>query len=201
MPTDAHDLDIHGANTTIKAAASFRGRALLVFPAGKNVRIHDLALDGNRDVVGRMIGLPPAGTIFSRFMPNNGILAENVTGFEIGQVKASGTAGFTILVSAGHTVRIHDVEITESGGFNAQRRNNAAGGILLEEGTTDFEISRCQLGKIRGNGITVRSAEHGRIFENEFRTLARDAISVTGATAVVIENNRMRGSSVFLSRK
>ena len=39
MPVDAHDLDIRGAaNTTIKAAASFRGRALLVFPAGKNIR-------------------------------------------------------------------------------------------------------------------------------------------------------------------
>ena len=189
MPVDAHDLDIHGAGTTVKAAASFRGRALVVFPAGKNVKIRDLALDGNRDAVGRMIGVPPSGTMFSRFMPNNGILAEGVTGLEIAQVKATGMAGFAILIDGGRNVRIHDVEITESGGFNAQRRNNAAGGILLEEGTADFEISRCLLGKIRGNGITLRSAERGRIFENEFRTLARDAIQATEATGVTIENN------------
>ena len=189
MATDAHDLDIRGAGTTIKAAAAFRGRALLIFPAGKNIKIHDLALDGNRDAVGRMIGLAPSGTMYSRFMPNNGILAEGVTGLEIAQVKATDIAGFTILVNAGHNVRIHDVEITDSGGFNAQRRNNATGGILLEEGTADFAISRCLLGTIRGNGITLRSVARGRIFENEFRTLARDAIQAIEATAVAIENN------------
>jgi hypothetical protein len=189
VPTDAHDLDIRGAGTIIKAAAAFRGRALLVFPAGKNIKIHDLALDGNRDAVGRMIGLAPSGTMYSRFMPNNGILAEGVTGIEIAQVKATDMAGFTILVNAGHNIRIHDVEITDSGGFNAQRRNNATGGILLEEGTADFAISRCLLGKMRGNGITLRSVARGRIFENEFKTLARDAIQASGATAVAIENN------------
>jgi hypothetical protein len=31
--------------------------------------------------------------------------------------------------------------------------------------------------------------ERGRIFENEFKTLARDAIQATGARAVAIENN------------
>jgi hypothetical protein len=189
IPVDAHDLDIHGTHTTIKAAAAFRGRALVVFPAGKNVRIRDLALDGNREAVGRMIGLPPSGTMFSRFMPNNGILAEGVTSLEIAQVKATGIAGFAILVNTAHGVRIHDVEVTDSGGFNAQRRNNAAGGILLEEGTADFEIGRCLLGNIRGNGITLRSVDRGRIFENEFKVLARDAIQAGGATAVTIENN------------
>ncbi|MGD1070415.1 MAG: methyltransferase domain-containing protein [Bryobacteraceae bacterium] len=190
MPTDAHDLDIHGAaNTTIKAAAAFRGRALLVFPAGKNIKIRDLSLDGNRDAVGRMIGLPPSGTMFSRFMPNNGILAEGVAGLEIAQVKATGMAGFTVLVNGGHNVRIREVTIGDSGGFNGQRRNNGTGGIALEEGTTDFEISRCVLGTIRGNGITMRSVERGRVFENEFIVMARDAFQVNQATAVTIENN------------
>jgi SAM-dependent methyltransferase len=190
IPPDAHDLDIHGAaNTTIKAAAAFRGRALLVFPAGKNIKIHDLALDGNREAVGRMSALPPPGTMFSRSVANNGILAEGVTGLEISQLKATGMAGFTILVNAGHNVHIRDVSVGDSGGFNGQRRNNGTGGIALEEGTADFEISHCVLGTIRGNGITLRSVERGRIFQNEFIMLARDAIQATQATAVIIANN------------
>ncbi len=63
LPYDAHDLDIRGNGTTIRAAATFRGRALIVIPSGKNIRVHDLALDGNRDAIARPIGMPPSGTI------------------------------------------------------------------------------------------------------------------------------------------
>src|SRR4051794_26896334 len=53
LPSDAHDLDLRGPNPTIKAAATFRGRALIVIPAGKNIKIHDVSLDGNRDAIAR----------------------------------------------------------------------------------------------------------------------------------------------------
>jgi hypothetical protein len=63
VPADAHDLDIRGAGTTLKASENFHGRALLVFSAGKNIRLHDISLDGNRDATGRMLMLPPYGTM------------------------------------------------------------------------------------------------------------------------------------------
>ena len=202
LPPDAHDLDIKGgstgATTIIKAAATFRGRALIVLPAGKNIRIHDLSLDGNRDAVGRPTGLPPSEAMFSRFTQNNGILAETVTNLEIAQVKAVGIAGYTILVNAGHTVRIHDIKISDSGGLNAKKRNNATGGILLEEGTTDFEILDCRIANVRGNGIWTHSLYHstrnarGRIAGNEFAQIGRDAIQVGHATDIRVENNRGR---------
>jgi hypothetical protein len=198
LPSDAHDLEIKGSGTTIRAAATFRGRALIVLPAGKNINIHDLALDGNRDAVSRPTGLPPSEAMFSRFTQNNGILAEGVTGLEIGKVKARAIAGFTILVNAGHTVKIHDIEITGSGGLNARKRNNTTGGILLEEGTTDFEVTQCHLADVRGNGIWThslyRSARNarGRIAGNEFAMIARDAIQVGHATEIRVENNRGR---------
>jgi len=192
LPPDAHDLDIRGVGTTIKASAAFRGRALLVLPAGKNIRIRDLSLDGNRDAVARMIGQPPAGTMYSRFFPDNGIVAEGVTGLEIGPLKATRIAGFTVLVNSSHTVRLHDVEMTESGGFNAMRRNNSAGGILIEENTTDFEIRKCLFGKLRGNGITVRSSQRGQILENELAVLAGDGIRLGPAGEITVENNRAR---------
>lgn len=198
LPSDAHDLDISGAQTILKAAATFRGRALLVLPAGKNVKIHDLSLDGNRDAIARPIGLPPSEAMFSRFVPDNGILAEGVSNLEIGAVKAVGIAGFTILVNAGHTVRIHDIRIANSGSLNARKRNNTTGGILLEEGTTDFEVLNCRIADVRGNGIWTHSLYNshrnarGRIAGNEFAMIARDAIQVGHATEVRVENNRGR---------
>lgn len=189
LAPDAHDLDVHGAGTTIKASDSFRGRALIVIPAGNNIKIRDITLDGNRDAVGHLTSLPPAGTMLSRFVANNGIVAEGVTGLEIGPLKAKHIAGFAVIANSSHQVRIHHVDVTESGGLNGQRRNSGTGGIALEETTTDFEIHGCLFGTIRGNGITVRSAEHGKIFENEFRAIARDAIGVTQATDVSIDNN------------
>ena len=83
LPPDAHDLDIRGKEHTIKAAAIFRGRALIVIPAGKNIKVHDLALDGNRDAIARPARSAAVRRMFSRFVPNNGILAEGVTNLEI----------------------------------------------------------------------------------------------------------------------
>jgi hypothetical protein len=198
LPSDAHDLDLRGSNTTIKAAATFRGRALIVIPSGKNIKLHDLSLDGNRDAVARPIGLPPSDAMFSRFIPNNGILAEGVTNLEIAGVKAVGIAGFAILINAGHTVHIHDIQISGSGGLNAKKRNNTTGGILLEEGTTDFEVLNCRIADVRGNGVWTHSLytsprnARGRIAGNEFAMLARDAIQIGHATEVRVENNRGR---------
>jgi hypothetical protein len=198
LPSDAHDLDLRGKATTIKAASAFRGRALIVIPAGKNIKIHDISLDGNRDALTRPQSLPPSGTMFSRFTPNNGVLAEGVTNLEIAELNATGIAGFTILVNAGHTVRIHDIRIESSGSLNARKRNNTTGGILLEEGTTDFEVLDCRIANVRGNGIWTHSLytsarnARGRIAGNEFAMIARDAIQVGHATEVRVENNRGR---------
>ena len=195
LPADAHDLDIVGPGVTLKAAATFRGRALLVIPQGSNIRIFGLALDGNRESVGRLTGPPPAGTLFSRFVANNGILAEGVKGLEISTIQATYIAGFTILVKGGSKVNIHEVEITESGGLDGRRRNNGSGGILLEESVTDFEISRCLFGKVRGNGIWLTSdagsppVSHGRIYENEFSILAGSAVVMRNADAIEVEEN------------
>jgi hypothetical protein len=113
-------------------------------------------------------------------------------------VKATGIAGFAILVNSSHTVRIHDIQITGSGSLNPRKRNNTTGGILLEEGTTDFEVLDCRIANVRGNGVWTHSLytsarnARGRIAGNEFAMIARDAIQVGHATEVRVENNRGR---------
>ena len=194
LPPDAHDLDIRGGagGTNLKAADTFRGRGLLVLTGGKNIKIHDLTIDGNRDAVGRMLTLPASGTMYSRTIPGNGIVAEGITGLEISGIKAGHISSFAILVNAGHNVKLHDIEVSDSGGFSPQRRNNATGGLALEEGTADFEIRHCRFGGIRGTGITLRSIGRGRIADNEFAVVARDGIRVADSKTIVIENNGIR---------
>ncbi len=195
MPGDAHDLKIAGGGTTIKAASTFRGRALIVLPAGKNIQIQSLKLDGSRVIFTQPVGQVPASTVLSREIANNGIFADGVTGLEISQVRITEIAGFPIVVDTGRNIRIHDVEIGESGSLDAEGHNNGTGGILLEEGTTDFEVQHALMGKVRGNGIWIRSAEgsaaasKGRIADNEFAIVARAAIELNHVTDVTVENN------------
>jgi hypothetical protein len=107
-------------------------------------------------------------------------------------------AGFSILVSGGRNIRIHDVEIADSGSLDADGHNNGTGGIVLEEGANDFEILRALIGKVRGNGVWIRSADgspgavQGRIADSEFDILARAAVTLNRAATVTIENNTGR---------
>jgi ubiquinone/menaquinone biosynthesis C-methylase UbiE len=192
LAPDVHDLEIRGANTTIKASDTFRGRALLVLTAGRNIKIHDLALDGNRDTTGRMMALPPAGTLYSRALPGNGIVAESVTGLEIYNVKAHHIPTFALLLNNSHNIKLHDVEVSDSGGFSPQRRNNATGGIALEENTTDFEIRHCRFGGLRGTGITLRATDRGRLTDNEFAVIARDGIRIQDSKNITVDANQIR---------
>jgi hypothetical protein len=198
LPADAHDLDIRGEGTTIKASAAFRGRALIVLAAGKAIKIRDLSLDGNRAAFARPVAPVTSAAMLSRVIANNGILAEGVSGLELSNIKATQAAGFPILVSGGRNIRIHDVEITDSGSLDADGHNNGTGGIVLEEGVTDFEILHALVGKVRGNGVWIRSAQgtasaaQGRIADSEFDILARAAIELNHAGDVTVENNTGR---------
>jgi hypothetical protein len=198
LPADAHDLEIKGTPETIlKTAATFRGRALISLTAGKNIRIHDLALDGNRDAFPGPVAPPPAAAMLSRVVPDNGILAENVAGLEIYALHATGFIGFPILINAGSGVHIHDLEVTDSGSLDPAKHNNGTGGIALEEGVADFDITHVLIAKVRGNGIWIRSVDNaavtkGHIADSEFGVVARAAIEMNHAANVTIENNTVQ---------
>src|SRR5450755_373013 len=44
----AHDLEIRGSGTRIRAATTFDGRAMIRFAKSNRVRIHKIEIDGNR---------------------------------------------------------------------------------------------------------------------------------------------------------
>jgi parallel beta-helix repeat protein len=191
----AHDLEIAGSGTRLKAADSFRGRAVLVLENAERIHLHDFMLDGNRGKLAKLLDMAPPENAFRVWYPNNGILANKVAGLEIEQLELSEVVNFPILISQSSKVRIRKVAIYSSGSKNARGRNNLSGGILLEEGTTDFEVRESVFRNVLGNALWTHSNFHaprqqdGLFQSNQFETIGRDAIQAGHATRIRVDGN------------
>lgn len=191
---DGAELRGASAGSVLHAAADFRGRALIVV-RGNGVLLRDFTVDGNRAALEVRAGLPGSDVPFASFTRNNGVLAEGVARFTVENVRFREIAGFAVLVGHSRQVTIDGVYVRDSGSRNAAGRNNATGGILLEEGTTDFRVTHCELRNVRGNGIWTHSLyksprnARGDFSENVFQEIGRDALQVGHATRVRVEGN------------
>ena len=197
VPEGAHNLQITGnpSGTTLQAAPDFDGRALIYAKNATGLWLSGFHIDGNRAALAKPIGLPTGDTPFARFYRNNGIVIEGATRLTMRDVSIANVASYPVLVSASSRVRIERVRIEDSGSLTAAGKNNASGGILLEEGTRDFEIRQCTLHRVRGNGIWTHSFYHsprnanGVIESNTIEEVARDAIQVGHATGITVQHN------------
>jgi Right handed beta helix region len=190
-------VELRGApsGTVLHAAADFDGRALVVVH-GTGVALRGFLIDGNRDRLAQRSGLPPSNKPFWQFTRGNGVLAVGVSGLRVENVRFRNISGFAVLVARSRDVRIDQVDVSDSGSEDSRGRNNTTGGILLEEGTRDFRITRSAFRNIRGNGVWTHSLftsprnSDGWIAFNRFDDLARDAIQVGHATNVRVEDNQ-----------
>jgi hypothetical protein len=188
--------EVRGAasGSVLRAAPDFHGRALIVV-RGSHVLLRDFAVDGNRGKLEARLGLPGYDVPFARYTPCNGVLAEGVSHLTILNVRFREIAGFSVLVSRSRQVAIDGVRVDDSGSRNTAGRNNTTGGILLEEGTSDFRVTRCELRNIRGNGIWTHSLytsprnARGVFAGNRFDSIGRDALQVGHATEMRVEGN------------
>jgi hypothetical protein len=173
----------------------FRGRAVFRCESGVRIRFADFAIDGNRQALEVRGGLPSSDVPFEKFTLSNGILVADNVGLTISGIRFVNMVGFAVLVSRSRDVAITSVEVSDSGSRNQQGHNNTTGGILLEEGTTNFRVLDSDLRNIRGNGIWTHSLytsprnADGRIAGNRFSNIGRDAIQVGHATNVHVEGN------------
>jgi hypothetical protein len=197
VPEGAHDLVVAGdpRGTILRMAAGFGGRAAIVCKGGANVRFVGFTIDGRRETVSERAGLPPSNVRFADAFRRNGILADGTEGLSIARVTFRRIWGFAVLGSRCKRVRIEAVWVSDSGGRNEKGRNNTSGGVLLEEGTTDFEVRRSHFERVLGNGVWTHSNygsprnARGLIAENDFRDIGRDAIQVGHATEVRVQGN------------
>ncbi len=200
LPDGAHDLEIrgHAGGSTLRAAADFQGRALIYSRGARNLKLTGFRIEGDRTALEQPEGLPTNDTPFARYYRNNGIVVEGANGVRISDVALHEVANYAVIVGASTDVRIERVSVEDSGSLSPTKRNNASGGILLEEGTRDFAVRDCTIRRVRGNGIwthsfyrSPRNAD-GVIEGNVIEDVARDAIQAGHATNTTVRGNRGR---------
>ncbi len=193
----SHDLEIIGAGTLLKTEPGFHGRALLVVDGARNLHLRDFSIDGGRDnLKDPPLEMAPPENAFRVWYASNGLLFDHVEGLEIANVSFDNVVNFPILVSRSSGVKITGAMVSNSGSLNAHRRNNLSGGILIEEGSSHFEVRDSVFRHIAGNALWTHSLftsprlQDGVFAGNRFDTVGRDAIQVGHATRVRVEDNR-----------
>lgn len=196
-----HDLEIVGASTglrtTLIPGERFHGRALLVLDQAKNIRLREFDLHGNREAALRTLEMAPPENYFRMWYPDNGILADRVDGLEITSVGISHITNFPILVSRSSNIKIQKIDVADSGSKNAMGRNNLSGGILIEEGSSHFEVRDSNFSNIAGNALWTHSLritprlDDGVFANNRIDTVGRDGIQVGAATRVRVTGNKI----------
>jgi Right handed beta helix region len=194
----AHDLEIAGSGSILKADESFKGRAIIVADGAQRIKFRDFTIDGNRRSLEKSLEMVPPENALRNYYADNGILLDRVTGAEMTTLRFANVVSFPILVSRSSGVRIREVSVEDSGGRNAKGRNNLTGGILIEEGTSDFEVRNSIFRRILGNALwthslaTSQRLKDGVFDGNKFDTIGRDAIQVGHATNIKVSGNTGR---------
>jgi Right handed beta helix region len=195
LAPNSHDLEIVGAGTIFKVSDQFKGRAVFVAENARRIKFRDFSIDGDRPTFDQPREMAPPENAFRIFYSNNGILLDQVEGVEISQVRFSAIPCFAVVASRSSGIRITGVLVEDSGTRNAKGRNNTTGGIVIEEGSSDFEVTDSRFRRIRGNALWTHSlytspALHDGLFSaNRFDEIGRDALQVGAATKVRVEDN------------
>ena len=191
----SHDLEVIGSGTLLKAADGFQGRAILVGENARNIRLREFTVDGGRAELAPPVEMAPPENAFRVWYKQNGLLFDHVDGLEIARLQFANVVAFPILVSRSSGIRISGVTIEDSGSRNAKGRNNLSGGILIEEGSSKFEVRDCIFRRIAGNALWTHSLrtsprlQDGLFASNRFDMIGRDALQVGHATRVRVEDN------------
>ena len=190
----AHDLEIAGSGTRLKAADNFKGRAILVLENAERIHLHYLEIDGNRQKLAQPLEMAPENA-FASGIRIRACWWIKVAGLQIERLRLNNVVNFPILVSQSSNVRIWGTAIEDSGSKNARGRNNLSGGILFEEGSSGFEVTESTFLGILGNALWTHSnfraprQQDGVFAQNKFDTIGRDAIQVGHATRVRWDGN------------
>ncbi|HEX6895809.1 MAG TPA: right-handed parallel beta-helix repeat-containing protein [Bryobacteraceae bacterium] len=197
LPAGAHDLTILGSDhTVLRASANFRGRAILSCRGCRKIKFTNFAIDGNRAANEKPVEMAPSGQSFASVFLDNGILVEETDGLELDHVDFTNIVSFAVLVNHSRDVLLDHLRVDNSGSLNARHRNNTSGGVLLEEGVDSFIVADSTFQNIRGNAVWTHSRyrsprnQGGKIANNQFVEIGRDAIQIGHAINVDVNGNR-----------
>jgi len=200
IPAGAHDLEIRGApeGTTLRAAPAFGARAVLSLRHVSRVRLSGLTIQGTRAGFERLAPTPPDDAVVASYYNGNGILLEDVRAVTLSDITLREIAGFAIAVVRSAEVALERVTVEDSGTLSPTGRNNTTGGVLFSEGTLGFSVRASSFRRIRGNAVWTHSVymsprnRDGRIEDNWFEEIGRDAVQIGHASGVRVVGNRGR---------
>lgn len=173
------------------------GRAALTVEGPCRVVLRRVTVRGQRETAPQGQPLPPYDRRFADHYQGNGVLLIGSAEVVVEDSFFSGIAAFPLLVSGAGRVRISRCQFRDSGSRNAKGRNNATGGVLLEDGTANFVIEGSTFANILGNAAWTHSRYGyvrngpGVIRGNTFDTVGRDAVQAGHASRVEVLENKM----------
>lgn len=185
-------------NQTLTATTDPNAKAVLHIQGQNQVRIRNVTIDGRRDQLHRAFPIAENGAPFIDYYPLNGIAIDRSSDVLIENVTLRNVTNLAIVVARSSNVKILRITVEDSGSLDKRGLNNTTGGILIEEGTTNFEVRECRLSRIRGNAIWTHSYSvsprnrDGIIVNNEIDTAGRDGVQVGHATNVRVADNVIR---------
>src|SRR6516162_3851694 len=74
----AHDLEIVGSGSILKADEKFRGRAVLVAEGAQRIKFREFSIDGNRIALERPLEMVPPENALRNYYVDSGILTDRV---------------------------------------------------------------------------------------------------------------------------
>ncbi|MCC6585493.1 MAG: right-handed parallel beta-helix repeat-containing protein [Bryobacterales bacterium] len=192
-------LEIVGSSDTIlKPGGDFQGRALIVIEGANKVTLRDFAIDGSRAELQRPTEAPVRGSDYGSQFQRNGVYIGTSQEVTVRNVRFREILNFAILANNAKKLKVENVAVEDSGGRDSKSRNNGSGGILVEEGSQDFEIRNCTVRRVLGNGIWTHASSfakrnlRGVIAGNRIETVGRHGIEVGHANGVRVENNSLQ---------
>jgi hypothetical protein len=197
IPKGAKNIRLRGASgSTLVMDADFKGSAAILADGVSNITLSGFVITGNRLDLKSDWYLPLKEAAFADYYTDNGIVIRNSTNVTIRGVTISGIRAFPVIVNATAKSLLDSVFIESSGTLNRDGHNNTTGGILIEEGSSGFEVRNSTIHRVSGNAIWTHSyarsprQSDGLIRDNEIFSVARDAIQIGHATNVRVENNK-----------
>jgi hypothetical protein len=197
IPKGAKNIRLRGASgSRLIMDAGFKGSAAIVADGVSNIALSGFAITGNRVELKSDWYLPLNEAAFADYYTDNGIVIRNSSNVTIEGVTISNIRAFPVIINATAKSLLDSVFIESSGTLNRDGHNNTTGGILIEEGSSGFEVRNSTVHRVSGNAIWTHSyarsprQSDGLIRNNEIFGVARDAIQIGHATHVRVEKNK-----------
>jgi len=198
VPKGAHDIKLVGSpsGSTLVLDPGFQGSAAIVIDSASNVTLSGFSILGDRTDLKSDWYLPLQEAAFADYYAANGIVVRHSANVTIRGIRFSRIRAFPVIINGSSKTLIDSVTVKDSGTLNRDGHNNTTGGILLEEGSTGFEVRNSDLSRITGSGVWTHSyarsprQSDGVIRNNVIHTVGRDAIQIGHATRIRVENNR-----------